>query len=246
MTAESPVPGASRTPSPAASGAPPILWVGGSKGGVGKTMVTLAVIHRVVEDGRKVVVVECDTSNPDVFKAHNELVPCETVNLDEADGWIRLVNLCSEHGDAVVVVNTAARNNDAVTAYGRTLNDTLSELGRRLITLWVINRQRDSLELLRQYLEAIPGSELHVIRNGHFGPEAKFELYNGSKIRQAVESRGGRSLTFPDVADGVADAIFSRRMALSAAAKELDLGSRAELRRWQAEIAGVLTKEVLG
>jgi CobQ/CobB/MinD/ParA nucleotide binding domain len=225
---------------------PPIIWVGGSKGGVGKTMVTLATIHRLSERGRKVLVVECDTSNPDVFMAHREMVPCETVDLDEADGWIRLVNLCEEHRDSTVVVNTAARNNNAVTSYGRTLNDTLGELGRRLITLWVINRQRDSLELLRQYLEAIPESEVHVVRNGHFGSEAKFELYNTSKIRQAVEARGGLSLTFPDVADRVADAIFSRRLSVAQAAKVLDLGSKAELGRWRSEVARVLDEWVLG
>jgi hypothetical protein len=84
------------------------------------------------------------------------MVQCETVDLHEADGWIRLLNLCEEHRECTVVVNTGAKSKDAVTSYGRTLNDTLDELGRRLITLWVINRLRDSLELLRRYLEAIP------------------------------------------------------------------------------------------
>ena len=46
---------------------------------------------------------------------------------------------------------------------------------------------------------------MHVVRNAYFGEERKFELYQGSKIREEVESRGGKSITLPDLADRVAD-----------------------------------------
>ena len=41
-----------------------IYWIGGSKGGVGKSMMTLATLDYLLERGEKVVLVECDTSNP--------------------------------------------------------------------------------------------------------------------------------------------------------------------------------------
>ena len=46
-----------------------IYWIGGSKGGVGKSMMTLATLDYLLEGGAKVLLVECDTSNPDVWKA---------------------------------------------------------------------------------------------------------------------------------------------------------------------------------
>ena len=178
-----------------------IYWVGGSKGGVGKSMMTVAMLDHLLERGSKAVLVECDTSNPDVWKAYRDQVETELINLDEADGWIHLVNTCDRHPDAVVVINTAARNNLAVKQYGRTLDNSLEELGRPLVALWVINRQRDSLELLREFIDAIPNAAVHVVRNGYFGDEKKFELYNGSKIKEEVEGRGGlrrcRSRTSP-------------------------------------------------
>jgi hypothetical protein len=58
------------------------------------------------------------------------------------------------------------------------------------VTLWVINRQRDSLELLKEYMESLPGSTVHVVRNTYFGDQGKFELYNGSKMRKTVEDGG--------------------------------------------------------
>ena len=217
-----------------------IYLVGGSKGGVGKSLVSMATVDYLQAAGRKVLLVESDTSNPDVWKAYKDDVTCELVNLDEADGWIRLVNLCDEHRDHTVVVNTAARNNKGVSAYGTTLNSTLEELERKLVTLWVINRQRDSVELLKQYLETIVATTVHVIRNGHFGDEAKFELYNGSKLKTSVEERGGRSLLFPDLADRVSDDLYTRRLAIAAAMKSLPIGNRAELTRWRGEVGKVM------
>jgi nucleoside-diphosphate-sugar epimerase len=98
-----------------------LYWIGGSKGGVGKSMMTFAIVDYLVERGNKVVLVDCDTSNPDAWKAYRELVPTELANLDEVDGWIHLVNTCEAHRGSVVVVNTAARNNVAVKRFGQTL-----------------------------------------------------------------------------------------------------------------------------
>ncbi len=41
-----------------------IYWVGGSKGGVGKSMMTLATVDHLLEQRANVLLVECDTSNP--------------------------------------------------------------------------------------------------------------------------------------------------------------------------------------
>jgi len=144
--------------------------------------------------------------------------------------------------NTVVVINTAARNNDGVSAYGETLSGALTELKRKLITLWVINRQRDSLELLKEYMDAIPNTTIHVIRNGHFGEENKFELYNGSKVRFSVEERGGKSLNFPNLSDRVSDDINNKRMSISVALKELPSGNRAELTRWRNEAKKMLNE----
>jgi hypothetical protein len=221
-----------------------IYWVGGSKGGVGKSMMTVATLDYVLERGDKALLVECDTSNPDVWKAYKDQVPAELIDLDEADGWIHLVNTCDSHRDTVVIVNTAARNNVAVRQYGQTLDSSLEELGTKLVALWVINRQRDSLELLREFTDAVPKADVHVVRNGYFGDERKFELYNGSKIRESLEGRGGKSVTFPDLADRVADDIYTKRLSLSAAAKTLPIGNRAELARWRGEVRKVLSEVI--
>jgi hypothetical protein len=218
-----------------------IYWVGGSKGGVGKSMMTMATLDYLIERGDRVALIETDTSNHDVWNAYHEQVPSGLFDLDRADGWIDFVNTCDTHRDRTVVVNTAARNNVAVRQHGQTLNASLDELGAKLMTLWMINRQRDGLELLQEFIEAVPKADVHVVRNGHFGDERQFELYNQSKIKATIEQRGGRSLMLPDLADRVADDVYSQRIALNVAAKSLPIGNRAELVRWRAEVRKLFT-----
>ncbi len=221
-----------------------IYVIGGSKGGVGKSKLSLAVIDYLTGRGGKVLVIESDTSNPDVYKCYKDEVRVELLNLDDADGWIQFVNVCDEAKDSVVVVNTAARNNIGVGAYGGTLNSTLAELKRKLVTLWLVNRQRDSLELLKEYLEAMTNGEVHVVRNAHFGDASRFELYNNSNLKGEIEGKGGKSLVFPDLADRVADDLYCKRLSIAKAMQELPIGNRAELARWRGEVAKMLAEVI--
>lgn len=223
-----------------------IYWVGGGKGGVGKSMVSMALVDYLGSREIPVLLVDSDTSNPDVYKAYREAVPCELVDLDKVDGWIHLVNLCDTNRDKVVVVNTAARSNTSVAKFGSTLSTSVAEMGRSLVALWAINRQRDSLELLKEFMDAMTGYRVHVLRNMYFGDETKFEMYAGSKSRPRVEGTGGKSLSFPDLADRVADDLYKDRLTIAAAATKLPLGNRAELRRWRTAVARVMAEVVDG
>lgn len=217
-----------------------IYFIGGGKGGVGKSTVSIGLVDYLVARDEKVLLIETDTSNPDVWKMCGEEVESKLIDLDDANGWIDLVNICDEMKDHSVVVNTAARNNKGVAAYGQTLASTLEELQRDLVTFWVINRQRDSLELLAEYLDHLPNSSLHVLRNSYFGAEAKFELYNNSNVRKSVEARRGKSVTYPDLADRVSDDLYSNRLSIARAMQQLPIGNRAELNRWRIEVHKVL------
>lgn len=210
----------------------------GDKGGTGKSMVAAALIDAFLQRGIEPILVETDTANPDVFKSYGVRIQCATLSLDEADGWIQLINTIDQARGIPVIVNTAARSGSGVARYGATLRSTLGELDRKLVTLWIINRQRDSLELLADYLEAMPVSAehlAHVLRNLYFGASEKFQLYNGSDLKKQIEERGGMTLDFPDLADRVADQLATERLTIQGAFDAMPLGHRAELIRWRNE-----------
>ena len=225
-----------------------MFYIGGSKGGVGKSKVSFALIDYLISNGHKVLLLESDTANPDVYKAHlrhaNEGLVCKLSNLDEAEGWIELVNFADAYPEHVMVINSAARSNKGIEQHGATLRETLGELQRELVTFWVLNRQRDSLELLRGFLNVFSDALIHACRNLHFGDAGKFVLYSESQAKQIVEKKG-KTLNFPDLADRVADAVYSKRIPIWVAMKELTIGDRAELKRWRTAY-GAMFGQVLG
>ena len=210
-----------------------LYFIGGSKGGVGKSILSMILADFLTKcKNRKIILIESDTSNPDVGKtfAHNDDVEVLSLSLDNADGWIELVNYSEAHKKDIVI-NSAARSGEAVEKFGDTLIGSLDELHRQLISFWVINRQRDSIELLKKYMDVVPG-ELHVVRNTFYGEPQKFELFNGSKTKIEAEKRGA-TIDLPDLADRVTDDLYSKRLSVAKAMEDMPLGNRAELKRWR-------------
>jgi hypothetical protein len=216
----------------------PVYMVSGSKGGVGKSIVSMSLIHYLSKHDEKLLLIDADTANPDVGKAYGKIVETIYINLDEKDGWMDLVNRLAVQPDETVVINTPARSGEGVKLYGTLLTESMQELERKLVTLWVINSQRDSLQLLKDYLDIVSGHTTHVFRNLYHGPERKFELYNNSKIRATVETQG-KTFNFPEVADRISDLLHSERLTIQKVIEVALIGNRAEVNRWVKECASV-------
>jgi hypothetical protein len=221
-----------------------LILVGGGKGGVGKSLFAMAVVDFLESTKEAPFLIETDTSVPDVFKTYRETIEGELVNLDEREGWIELVNLIESRPESTIVINTGARNQTGITNFGRTLRKALPELKRKLGVFWLIDRKRESLELLSDFSEALPEAEVHVVRNMYLGAENKFELYNGSNMRAAIERAGGKSLNFPELADRVTDAMNKGRLTIAKACKELSFGDRIEVERWRDECREMLVEAI--
>jgi len=73
----------------------PIYWVGGSKGGVGKSLVTMATLDT---SGETLLLIECDTSNPDVWKGVQGRSRVRAHQPRRCRWVVHLVNVCETTG----------------------------------------------------------------------------------------------------------------------------------------------------
>ena len=214
----------------------PIYYVGGSKGGVGKSKMAFVLINYLVSRENKILLIETDNSNPDVYKAHephkNENLICEIMDLDNSEGWLELVDTAEDHPEHVMVINSAARSNTGIALYGETLKGTLPQLNRELATFWMINRQRDSVELLRDFINSFSSAKVNVCRNLYFGKPDKFDMYNTSRTKEIIEATG-HTLDFPILSPRVADKLYSDRLPIWIAEKTFRMSERIELSRWK-------------
>ena len=225
-----------------------VFFVTGSKGGVGKSVGAIALLDYFEMRSRKVSLVETDTANPDVGKAYQKDVKSfSLVNLDENEGWLDLLDIVDASKDDEVVVNTAARNNDGVNRYGSMFDEKLNEFGWHFISLFLINQQRDSCEMLTDYMNVVRHGRIHVVRNQFFGiAPSLFELYDNSPLRKSIEAKQGLSLYLPQLATRVTNLVQSSRLTLERAWQTATLGSRAEIERWRRECARNIFDKVCG
>jgi hypothetical protein len=91
-------------------------------------------------------------------------------------------------------------------------------------------------------MESVNTGVVHVIRNGYFGDQSKFELYQTSTMPETIQQQGGKTLFLPDLADRVTDELYSRRITLGEAAQQLKLGDRVELQRWRNHVREMMVQ----
>jgi Mrp family chromosome partitioning ATPase len=65
----------------------PVYMVSGSKGGVGKSIVSMSLIHYLSKRDEKLLLIDADTANPDVGKAYGKLKPSTSTWTERTDGW---------------------------------------------------------------------------------------------------------------------------------------------------------------
>jgi len=207
-----------------------VILIGGGKGGVGKSTVSMATLDALRSSAHETIYVETDDSNPDVYKAVEKQISSEICNLDDEAGYVRLGGIIESRTDAHIVINTAARATNSLIKHSCILRDVAHELSRELVMVWPVNRQRDSLELLRQFLDSgEPYSAVFGLLNTYFGPAEKFTRYLSSKLKDRVAG----TLVFPELNDLVADKLTDNRLATWNADDKLTIAERSVLRRFR-------------
>ena len=193
-----------------------IFYVGGGKGGVGKSMVSLVLVQFLIDkfgEAKTIHLLETDDSNPDVGRVYKSKIPVSTAVLDEKeDGWIHMANIIERSRDTMFVINSAARSSMGVRKNGKNLAAVL-ESGKvpyHFVVLWPLNRQKDSVTLLEDFLKYVTFGPVYPIRNNYYGEGQDFELYAKCLGESDfLRSRVTRTLDFPALAAIIADDFYT-------------------------------------
>jgi hypothetical protein len=214
-----------------------IYMIAGSKGGIGKSLVSISVCD--ILGVENVALVETDTSNPDVYKAIGTKVSSvTTLNLDIKDDWIKLVDFIDENVEKDVVINTRSAANIGINKFGDLLTEASQMLEKKITVLWVMNSDADGVILLRDFLDNFEHSELvetHVVLNEHFGDPDTFK-FSGSETENRIIDMRGNIVRFPDLANRVRTMVYNERKSLSEVCDSGSLGVRIEAKRWREKV----------
>lgn len=216
----------------------PIFYIDSGKGGVGRSLFSLAAVDYLLESGKKVFLIDADIHSQDLFFAFErdrENVNAAIMDLTSSDGWLKLVEVLEKFADRSIVINSGANVLEGTLKHGRILLESLPELKRVMFVFWILNRHRDSLRKFKELMEKFPSLNIYSVRNMIFGEPQKFSFFNSSEEKKLLEGDGKEKkvFDFPEMADRVAESISNERLSIGNGIKNLSLGERCELKRWR-------------
>jgi hypothetical protein len=223
-----------------------IFYVGGGKGGVGKSMISLTLIQFLIDkygDSKTIHLIETDESNPDVGRVYKGRIPLTTAILDEKeDGWLYMASIIEKSHDTLFVVNSAARSNMGIRRHGENLVSVL-ESGKvpyNLAVFWPLNRQKDSVMLLEDFLKYITYGSVYPVRNNYFGEPDSFTLYSKCMNESAsLKFRVSRTLDFPALSDIIADDFYVGGRTIPETVDDLGAFAGQRFLSWRNQVYGM-------
>ena len=220
-----------------------IFYIGGSKGGIGKSMISMVLVQFLLDRygaSKEIHLIETDESNPDVGRIYSGKIPVSAFILYEREaGWITFFDLLERNQNTLFVVNSAARSNYGIEANGRNFSSALEERSELfdLVTFWPINRQLDCVNLLMDYLRVIQYGNTFVVRNNYYGDPKDFAIYDSmvqkNKNKDLTQSRVNAVLDFPSLNDLITLQFYSYGKTIPEVAELLNVFKRQIFLSWK-------------
>ncbi|MEM9448647.1 MAG: hypothetical protein AAGA75_08940 [Cyanobacteria bacterium P01_E01_bin.6] len=196
-----------------------IHGITGEKGGVGKSLIALAIAEQLRKRGDEFVICETDRSNGDVgnaFDGKREVIrPYFVEDVDQIDQADQLLDVALRGVD--IVMNTPAQSHRPIAKWLSlgSADLALSE-GVQLYFWFVTSGERDSVNLFIESLQEFQGIPHILIRNEHFTDRLTYDYSDPNTwpaIKEAVDTYQVPVITFPRL--GPADIDFMKAHALT-------------------------------
>lgn len=165
-----------------------IFLVGGGKGGVGKSSISLALIDLFLDTKEeKIFLIEMDNENPDVMLTVKDDVAVKAISMEHKDWELDFSNTLIENNDSNIIVNTGARSTEHLIKNAALFSDVAKSHNMEIVTLWVISPDADPLFSLKSFMDSkIVSPKVFVVKNTFFGDQEDFELYDTSELKERI------------------------------------------------------------
>ncbi len=174
-----------------------VHWVGGEKGGVGKSVVARLLAQYWIDRAISFKAFDTDRSHGAMLRHYSGYTePIEPRRMEEFD---RIVAALDDQTEEIVVdlaAQTEADLEEWLVA-GDVL-DVIERLGHALWFWYVIDDGKASVRLLADFLDRFEG-KLHVVCVKNHGRGRNFVLFDESKLANRITQRGGAVIDLPEL-----------------------------------------------
>ena len=216
-----------------------IHFIGGEKGGVGKSLVSRVLAQYMIDRGIPFLGFDTDRSHGALLRFYTDFA--SPMLLDGYENLDAMVEAAVEKPEQRILVDLAAQTYDALSQWmdESGVPEMADEVGLRLNYWHVMDSGKDSVDLLGKLL-------------AHFGPRLNyvlvlnqlrgdgFEIFNGSAAKEQALGLGARVITIKKLQDAVMNKIDAASSSFWAAgnrtpqtAHPLGLMERQRVRIWR-------------
>lgn len=177
-----------------------IHFVGGEKGGVGKSVVARLLAQYCIDRGVPFIAVDADTSNRTLTRFYGDYVrPVDLTRIESTDEIVGLA-LVSERR---VLVDLPAQSERALAAWiaEAGIFDLAKECGIDVVFWHVLDEGKDSLMALDRLL-ALHGHAARYCVVKNLGRGKDFSLFDASETRTRAEGLGATIIDLPELQEG--------------------------------------------
>jgi hypothetical protein len=212
-----------------------IHFIGGEKGGVGKSLLARVLAQHFIDRGQRFIGFDTDRSHGALLRYYGDFAA--PLPLDAHDSLDPVLEAAAAEPERRVLVDLAAQTQAALVRWFDEAGvlSLAAELGLK-ITYWhVMDTGRDSVDLLARWLDG-PGAVLPpvVVLNEVRGDG--FDQLEASGLMARVQAMGGRSVRLRKLPDSVLQRVDAAGQSFWAATQSapgsLGLLDRQRLRMW--------------
>lgn len=177
-----------------------IHFIGGEKGGVGKSLVARLMAQYLVDRGVPFAAFDTDRSHPSMLRYYAAFA--SVADVDRAESLDRLLESACASREQRVVVDLAAQTTPAMVRWveDSELVEAAREVGVDLVWWQVMDAGRDVVELLRSHLDRFGDAMGLVLVLNEIRGE-RFDLLEESGLRARAESLGARIVRLRRIQD---------------------------------------------
>ena len=229
-----------------------LIFSGGSKGGVGKSMIAAAFGNYLIDQSEPLTLLEADRTNPDVYRffASNDIttgeqtikdvgkdVRASLIDLQEHSGWNSLIRFIetdvskNQETNRVYLVDLPGGIDEAFEKQIERFARAMKVLNVEMEMIFTLGRSVDSVVALEDVMEYVKKYfvKLYVVKNLFWGEPRKFKRFDKAQVATDVKSFGGIVLPFPEMDDDLWDLVWVANPRRFSVVEHLDLAERMDM-----------------
>jgi hypothetical protein len=216
-----------------------LILITGDKGGTGKSTFGRGLLDTLQHRQIDCLAYDSDKRNSQLYRHYKDGgAGVKKIDITVKGGGDVLIDEMDQRQAAVMLVDLPAGAGEHLEKFEREMGfiAAAAEMGYGVTVVSVLSRVKDSINALRLMLEFTGDAVQHVaVKNLYFGEEARFVLFDESKVKQRLLESGGRVVKMDDLLDDTYGLVDQGNLMFRTAAGEgspLARSHRARVYQW--------------